>query len=225
MKYQELILPKGFVLYYPSDKPFIKESKYNNIIRCVFHPSEREADYIIKIKLKKDISLFFAIDFRLSNIINNSLISIPYCTIKEIVKTDFFKNNIKYFNDSKSMILSMFKEQKCNGIIDMQMPYDGQLHIHLINNSNIFDFEIEPINIDWKREGTIKNNGLIIQKKWGNNYPILFDKSIILTVNELYKYLIELFLENIKHRKYKFNTSLQLLLRDCQIKYYEDEIL
>jgi hypothetical protein len=32
---------KGFVLYYPSDKPFIDESKYNNMIRCVFHPSER----------------------------------------------------------------------------------------------------------------------------------------------------------------------------------------
>ena len=164
MNYQELILPKGFVLYYPSDKPFIDESKYNNMIRCVFHPSEREADYIIKIKLKKDISLFFAIDFRLSNIKNDLLISVPYCTIKEIVKTYFFKNSIKYFSTSKSMILSIFKEQKCNGIIDMQMPYDGQLHIHLINNSNIFDFKIEPINIDWKREGIIKNNGLIIQK-------------------------------------------------------------
>jgi len=32
MNYQELILPKGFVLYYPSDKPFIEESKYNKII-------------------------------------------------------------------------------------------------------------------------------------------------------------------------------------------------
>ena len=57
-----------------------------------------------------------------------------HVSIKEIVKTDFFKNNIKYFSDSKSMILSMCKEQKCNGIINMQMPYDGQLHIHLINN-------------------------------------------------------------------------------------------
>ena len=98
-----------------------------------------------------------------------------------------------------------------------------KIHIHLINNSNIFDFKIEPINIDWKREGISK--GLVIQKYWGNNYPIVFDKSIILTVNERYKYLIELFLENTENRKYKFNTSLQLLLRDCQIKYYEDEIL
>jgi hypothetical protein len=119
------------------------------------------------------------------------------------------------------MILSMFKEQKCNGIIDMQMPYDGNLHIHLINNPDIYDFEIEPINIDWKREGISK--GLVIQKHWGNNYPIVFDKNVILTVNERYKYFIELFLENIENRKYKFNTSLQLLLRDCNIKYYKDE--
>lgn len=115
----------------------------------------------------------------------------------------------------------MFKEKNYSGIIDMQMHYDGQLHIHLINNPDIYDFEIEPINRDWKREGIGKNKG-VIQKNWENNYPVLFDKNIILTVNEKYKYFIELFLQNIENRKYKFNTSLQLLLRDCQIKYYED---
>ena len=214
--YRELILTKGFILYYPSDKPFIIQSKFN-ILRCVFHPSERELDYVIKIKLKKDISLFFAIDFKLSNRNNNSLISVPICIAA--VETDFFKENIKYFSDSKNMLLSIFKEKNCSGIIDMQTPYDGQLHIHLINDPNIYDFEIEPINRDWKREGISKNKG-VIQKNWGNNYPILFDKNIILNVNEHYKYFIELFLENIENRKYKFNTSLQLLLRDCQIKYY-----
>lgn len=68
-----------------------------------------------------------------------------------------------------------------------------------------------------------KNKG-IIQKNWGNNYPVLFDKNIILAVNEKYKYFIELFLQNIENRKYKFNTSLQLL-RDCQIKYYESQLI
>ena len=212
--YRELILPKEFVLYHPSDEPFIDQSKFN--IRCVFHPSERESDYIIKIKLKQNISLFFAIDFRLRNTKNDSIISVPIC----IAKTYFFKENIKYFSDIKYMLLSMFKEKNYSGIIDMQMPYDGQLHIHLINNPDIYDFEIEPINRDWKREGISKNKG-VIQKNWGNNYPVLFDKKIILTVNEKYKYFIELFLQNIENRKYKFNTSLQLLLRDCQIKYYE----
>ena len=97
MNYQELILPEGFILYYPSEEPFILQTKYNNnMIRCVFHPSERESNYVIKIKLKKDISLFFAIDFKLINGKNDSLITVPICIIKKYAKTDFFKNNINF---------------------------------------------------------------------------------------------------------------------------------
>jgi len=58
-------------------------------------------------------------------------------------KINFFKETIKYFNDSKYMLLSIFIEKNCSRIIDMQPPYDGQLHIHLINNPDIYDFEIE----------------------------------------------------------------------------------
>ena len=79
-------------------------------------------------------------------------------------------------------------------------------------------FEIEPINKDWKREGFSYTKGAI-QKRWGDNYPMIFDKNVILIVNEHYKYFIELFLENLKNKKYKFNKSLHILLRDCEIKY------
>lgn len=195
--YSQLILPKGFVLYYTSDEPFIIKS----ILSCVFHPSERELDYVIKIRLKKDISLFFAIDFKISS--RDSSISIPICIIKEIIKTNFLKEN------------------NFDGLINMQILYDGQLEIRLINNPDIYNFEVEPINKDWKREGFSYTKG-VIQKIWGNNYPISFDKNVILTVNKKYKYLIELFLENLQNKKYKFCKSLQILLRDSEIKYYED---
>lgn len=49
-----------------------------------------------------------------------------------------------------------------------------------------------------------------------------FDKNVIVTVNKNYKYLIELFLQNVENKKYKFNKSLQILLRHSEIKYYED---
>jgi len=213
--YRQLILPKGFVLYYTSDDPFIIKS----ILSCVFHPSERELDYVIKITLKKDISLFFAIDFKISE--RNSLLSIPICIIKEITKTDFFKENIKFCKNSESLYLPMLKENNFDGLIHMQILYDGQLEIRLINNPDIYDFEIEPINKDWKREGFSYTKG-VIQKIWGNNYPMYFNKNVILTINKRYKYLIELFLQNLENKKYKFNKSLQLLLKNSEIKYYED---
>jgi hypothetical protein len=51
---------------------------------------------------------------------------------------------------------------------------------------------------------------------------MIFNKNITLTINKRYKYFIELFLQNLENKKYKFNKSLQLLLRDSEIKYYED---
>ena len=49
--YHKLILPKGFVLYYTNKKKLIDKK----ILSCVFHPSENEQDYVIKLKLKQDI--------------------------------------------------------------------------------------------------------------------------------------------------------------------------
>ena len=213
--YRKLILPKGFVLYYTKDEPFIIKS----ILFCVFHPSERELDYVIKIRLKKDISLFFAIDFKISN--RDSLLSIPICVIKELTKTDFFKENIKFCKNFESFYLPMLKENNFDGLVNMQILYDGQLEIRLINNPDIYDFEIENINKDQKREGFSYTKG-VIQKIWGNNYPMIFDKNVIVNVNKNYKYLIELFLQNLENKKYKFNKSLQILLRHSEIKYYED---
>lgn len=212
--YRKLILPKGFILYYTNNDKFISKS----ILSCVFHPSEKELDYVIKIILKQDISLFFAIDFKISD--KNSFESIPICLIKEITKKDFFKENIKIVKDFELLYLPMLKQNNFDGLINMQILYDGQLEIRLINNPDIYDFEIEPINKDWKREGFSYTKGAI-QKIWGNNYPMNF-KNCILIITEKYKYLIELFLKNLEFKKYKFNKSLQILLRDSEIKYYND---
>ena len=212
--YRKLILPKGFILYYTSDDPLIIKS----VLSCVFHPSERESDYIIKIKLKKDISLFFAIDFKMSD--RDSSLSIPISIVKEITKTDFFIENIKFYKNFESLYLPILKENNFDGLINMQILYDGQLEIRLINNPDIYDFEIEPINKDWKREGFSYTKG-VIQKIWGNNYPMFFDENVIVILNKRYQYLIELFLQNLENKKYKFNKSLQILLKNSKIKYYE----
>ena len=68
------------------------------------------------------------------------------------------------------------------------------------------------------------NKTIVIQKKWGNNFPIYFDKNIIININERYKYFIELFLQNIENNKYKYHKSLHLLLRDSKIIYNQNPI-
>lgn len=159
--YQKLILPKGFILYYTNDEPYIIKST----LFCVFQPSERELDYVIKIILKKDISLFFAIDFKISD--RDSSLSIPICVIKELTKTDFFKENIKFYKNFESFYLPMLKENNFDGLVNMQILYDGQLEIRLINNPDIYDFEIEHINKDWKEKD------LVIQKELYKKYGVI----------------------------------------------------
>ena len=64
--YGELKLPKGFILYHTTENEFIKRSEEEYpILFCVLHPSEFERENIVKIILKKEISLFFAIDFKI----------------------------------------------------------------------------------------------------------------------------------------------------------------
>lgn len=222
-KYGELILPKGYIIYHSSNEPFTMEFYKNDLILyCSFHPSEgKELDYITKIILKKDISLFFAIDFK----IKDESQSIPICIMKEIIKTDFYIKNIKLFKDYESLNLIILKKNNFNGLIEMGIIYDGQLRISLINNTDIYNFETEQIKKDWKREGMNYNKTIVIQKKWGNNYPLYFNKNIILNINKRYKYFIELFLQNIESKKYKYNKSLHILLRDIEINYYKYDII
>ena len=56
------MLKKDFILYHTSDEKFIyKLDKL--MLFCIFHPYEYGmiGDYVIYVKLKKDISLFFII--------------------------------------------------------------------------------------------------------------------------------------------------------------------
>jgi hypothetical protein len=62
--YGEVILKKDFILYHTSDNIFLNKPKHPMLF-CTFHPSEwfYGEDFITTIKLKKDVSLFFMIDF------------------------------------------------------------------------------------------------------------------------------------------------------------------
>jgi hypothetical protein len=206
--YGELILPKGFILYHTSDELFeIKPKESHPILFCVFHPSEWELNYITKIILKKDISLFFAIDFNPD----------PLCIMKKITKTDFFIKNVKSAKNYLLLLSSKLKENNFDGWVGLQKI--NNIEVGLINDN--YDFETEPLKKDWKREGMNYNKTIVIQKNWGLNYRLFF-KNTNLKINKRYKDMIELYLEN--KTKYKFNKCLQVLLRDAIIEYHEGVI-
>jgi len=210
----KLIIPKGFILYHTSSKPFIIEFYKNNLtLNCTFHPSEgKELEYITKIILKKESLLLFAIDF----INKDEQISIPIAGMKEILKYDIYRQKLKLLTNYENFCFDIINNNNLDGLIDMNIIRDGQLEIILINNLNNYDFQTELLKKDWKREGMNYNNSIVLQKIWGKNYPIYFNKNIILNINEKYKYHIELLLQNIENKKYKYNKSLFILLRDCQ---------
>jgi len=63
--YGEIILQKDSILYHTSDEPYTYKSENERpFLFCSFHPSEYGiiGEYVTKIKLKKDTSLFFMID-------------------------------------------------------------------------------------------------------------------------------------------------------------------
>jgi len=210
----KLIIPKGFILYHTSSNPFIIESYKNNLtLNCTFHPSEgKKLEYITKIILKKESLLLFAIDF----INKNDKISIPISGMKEILKYNIYRQKLKLLTNYENFCFDIINDNNLDGLIDMNIIGDGQLEVIIINNFNNYDFQTELLKKDWKREGMNYNNSIVLQKIWGNNYPIYFDKNIILNINEKHKYFIELLLHNIENKKYKYNKSLFILLRDCQ---------
>jgi hypothetical protein len=218
--YDELTLPKDYILYHTTDKLFKIESETNYpMLFCVFHPSEWELENVTKIILKRDISLFFAIDFNISN----ELFSIPKCLMKKITKTDFYIRKVKLVSDYLLFFSDKLKENLFDGFIGLQKINNGNIEVCLINNNEIFEVKYEKLIKDWKCEAINYNRTKIREKNWGLNYPLYFENTI-LKVNENYKYYIELYLKNKLDSKYKFNKCLDILLNNTKILYHKETI-
>jgi hypothetical protein len=214
--YGELKLPKGFILYHTTENEFIKRSEEEYpILFCVLHPSEFDRENIVKIILKKEISLFFAIDFK----IRDEKKAIPVCVMKKITNTDLFIRYVSIVRDYLLFFSENLKKNNFEGWYGLQKINNGNTEIALINNPDIFDIEIDNQTKDWKREAINRETGIPRQKIWGNNFPINIDKKVIITLNERYKDKIELFMKNMNDDKYKYNKCLQILLSNSEIIY------
>ncbi len=206
-----IFIPKNTILYSTHSNNIFDKNK--NIIDCLFHPSEKENDYVTNLILKKDILLSLQIELKITP---NKVI--PKCAIKEFTKTDKFKREIEIYKNYEIIIMNKIKDKNLNGFIEMQMPYNGELKIKLINESNLFDIKTELLNVNWQKE--IVNGVKILSP----NYLLFFNKYTMINVNNSLKKSIDLYLENINKSKYKFTKTLDLLFRD--VKYsFQPEII
>ena len=134
----KIILPIGSILYCLNPKPFNINLKENfPFFFCFFHPSEYENQYITKIILKKNISLFFAIDF-FQKILNG----IDKIFIKNLIKRD----------DQNDLLHQELIKNNLDGWFCFQ-PRGKFTNIFLVNNPEIFEISnVQETIVDWKKE-------------------------------------------------------------------------
>ena len=132
--YGEVILKKDFILYHTTNEIFSNKSidKFPMLF-CTFHPSEwyyRE-EYITIIKLKRDISLFFMIDFSEKSTIYSCLPKFTNNNI-ELLKITHTKNQLLYYYNE--LINNNFDGWFNSNSIDKSF-----IEVGLLNNNNIFE--------------------------------------------------------------------------------------
>ena len=209
--YGEVILKKGTILYHTSNEIFSYKPEYPMIF-CTFHPSEwyYNEEYVTFISLKKDVSLFFMIDFS-----NNSK---PYSSLPKI--TNNYIHLLK-MNHTLEQLLYYSNELKNNhfdGWFNSNVIDKNFIEVALINDSNIFEvLKTNKLIKDWSRQNNANN--IITQKKWGTNYKI--ENDVIFNLNNRYKEHIEKYIENAINNKFHLRFTFQILLLNGKIYYHD----
>lgn len=157
--YGEIILKKGCVLYHTSDQPFSYRGD-KPMLFCTLHPSEWEGinEYVTRIELKKDVSLFFMIKgFKKTHIFSalDTLINKP-------------GNNLAKTNDVNLSCYTkcLLKDQFDGWITSIENKAD--IEVALINDSRTFSYlPSEDLRRNWRNSNNWNN--AITLKKLGLN--------------------------------------------------------
>jgi len=235
--YGEIILRKDSILYHISDEPFIyKKENEKPFLFCNFHPSEYGmiGDFVTRIKLKKDVSLFFMIEsFKKAKI---------YSALSNL--RDHPNKNLAKKHISELFIFSKYlKKENFDGWFT-SIENKGTVEAALLNNKNIFeildltDFKntisremcskleegqgrfSEPFINNW-RNGNISNNELNI-KNWGKKYSVCtVSFNAILNINERYKEMIKKYIDFEIDSKFINQYVFQMILKNAIITYHK----
>lgn len=203
--YGELILTKGSILYCSSCYTYDEIIKKRNIIPFLyyvfFRPNELDESLnLYKITLKKDISLFFDIEF------SNSTYPLLRSPLKYII------NNID-MNEKLSINL---KKHNFDGYFGTRFNISDKVQITLFNNENIFNIENEYYNTN-----------MVYNNEYNLKYsPCFIENKSIMNINKRYEEDIQKYMNYIKNKKdihNYININLYLLIEYSVINYHNGE--
>jgi hypothetical protein len=207
--YGEVILKKGCILYHSSDKRF----KYNDkkpMLFCTFHPNEfiSNESYVSKIKLKKNVSLFFMIE----NIFGTDIIS---------ALSEFLQNNNNLAKTNNSKLLN-FSEKLKNENFDgwfCSIENKSGVEVALINDQNIFEKIDKSLKYSINNINNLNLNKLILLE---SKYPICtWFNYPILNINKRYKNIFIKFKKECKKRKLENSNVFYIILITSVINYHK----
>ena len=212
--YGYMVLPKDTILYHMNDK---KKFTYQNIedksfLFCTFHPSEYiGSKYIHYIKLKKKIKLLFMID----DIGRNRI----YSSLPNIINHPRL-NLSKLNNNVLKEMKNILENQHLKGWFT-SIENKTAVEVAILNKTNIFEYiGSHRFETEWKNGNY--NGNIIIQKNWGNYYPISFIKNPIkLYVNKRFKKIFQNYKKYEKKSKFIHEYIFQIMLDYAIIKYYK----
>ena len=221
--YGEMILKKGAILYHTSSEPF-QINLNKPMLFLTFHPSEYiyspiynhlpdnapTTDYVTRIILKKDISLFFMIDI----IKTHRVFSLLQTLVKDQNVNIYGLNLTKQHDENLKCFVKYLQEENFDGWFS-SINSKLTVEVALINNISMYSvLESNYHTQDWYN--VIYPNTL---KQWGTLYPIsLIQIPATLTIDKRYKSQIEHFL-NINQQEDKDGTVFQILLNNANIVY------
>ena len=200
--YGSIIIGKYTILYHATDEEF----SYNadkKLIFTIFHPSEwigYDSEYIVRIRLKRDIEvLFFISGFRKHYILSNQAEKKSTAFLEKIVK------------------------ENLDGWL-ASIENRSHVEVAILNDPTIFEvISFEPLRKNWRNGHCL---GVIPEcKNWGTIYPISSRTiPIILNLNEKYKRLLEEYIQYGLESKYPFEYAFQVILENAHKKYIINNI-
>jgi len=212
--YGEIILKQGTVLYHSSK---IKEEYKNQekpMLFCSLHPDENSHldDYVKRIKLIKDVSLFFMIED--INKDNNAYLISALPTLINNPNGQI----AKIHNEQLIKFVDELKKEEFDGWLDT-VYRKIRFEIALINDQNIF----KPIgkNIIFRN---IKNSPLNKLISLNDKYNIsTLENPAIININKRFKIIIEKYIKYGYKNDFDGKNGFFILLKNAIINYHDSD--
>ena len=212
--YGEVIIPKDSILYHTTDIEY-NINKKTPFLFCSFHPIEwwNLNEFVLRVRLKRDIRLLFMIkDFRKAHI-NSSL--------NELSNTDDYLSKLK--NIRKYCFKEYLLKENFDGWFS-SIENRSAIEVALLNKLNIYEIISKETLLNNFNNLLNRNyrNNILKNENWDNLYKISsIDYPLIFNINHRYKEKIKEYIDYCS--KYGFINSFvfQVILNNANINYHK----